>query len=233
MEEPVNRLLPVLALLATLLLPSAALASSALPIAEAPTIQYGASETGGGHIGCEYWRLPAYAGDKVTLRWQDIEGEYNPTAYLFGPTVEDATIRTAAPLSSHGTEGGANLLTFTVPFTGLGVLQVMANTSCFEYDRIASYTFTATDAHAVSLAISAPLLAHPRSVVSVSATVGSVAGTPEGACLIQGYAAPLTGGRCTRRVRLGRSGRQTIRVSFVPAGGWQEATGSRHIRLAR
>jgi hypothetical protein len=230
----VTRLLASLASFAALLLvPSAALAGSGLPIAEAPTIRYGAIEAGGGHIGCEYWRLPAYAGDQVSLRWQDLQGEYNPTANLFGPTTEDATIRSASPLASDGTEAGANLLTFTVPFTGLGVVQVVANTSCFQLDRIASYTFTASVLHAVTLAISAPILARPRAVVTVSATVGSDAGTPEGACLIQGFQATLSGGHCSRRLRLGRKGRQTVRVSFVPVNGWQEATGSRHIRLAR
>jgi hypothetical protein len=167
------------------------------------------------------------------FRWQDIAGEYGPNVNLYSPSTEDATIRSATPASSQNTQGGANLLKFTIPFTGLAVLQVMANTSCYEIDRIASYTFTATVAHAVSLAISAPVIARPRSLVTVAATVRSVAGTPEGACLIQGIEAPLAGGRCTKPMRLGRSSRQTIRVSFVPGGGWQEASGQRRIRLAR
>jgi len=229
-----RRVLAILASLTALLIaPAASFASAREPIAEAPTIQYGAVEAGGGQIGCEYWRLATYVGDQVTFRWQDIEGEYGPNVNLYSPATEDATIRSATPVASHATQGGANLLEFTAPFTGLAVLQVMANTSCFDIDRIATYTFTATVTHAVSLAIAAPVLARPHSLVTISATIHSVAGTPEGACLIQDTEAVLTDGRCSRRIRLGRAGRQTVRVSFVPSGGWQEASGSRHIRLAR
>jgi hypothetical protein len=220
-------------LIALLIVPALSFAGTADPIAEAPTIQYGALEAGGGQIGCEYWRLQTYTGDRVSLRWQDIEGEYGPRVNLYSPAVEDATIRSATAVASDEAQSGANLLQFTAPFSGLATLQVMANTSCYEYDRIATYTFTASVTHAVNLAISAPILARPESRVSVSAVVQSPAGTPEGACLIQGAQTPLTGGHCTRRVRLGRSGRQTVRVAFVPGDGWQEASGSRHIRLAR
>jgi hypothetical protein len=230
-----RQLLVILASLTFLLImPTPSFAASGNPIAEAPTIQYGALEAGGGRIGCEYWRLPTYVGDRLTFRWQDIAGEYGPNVNLYSPVVEDATIRTATPVSSQDTHGGANLLEYTAPFTGLATVQVMANTSCSEYDQIATYTFTANVTHAVSLTVTAPLLARPRSVVTIAATVQSVAGTPAGACLIQGAEAPLTGGRCSRRLRLGRSRRaQTVHVSFVPADGWQEASGERRIRLAR
>jgi hypothetical protein len=220
-------------LAALLLFPAASLASSADPIAEAPTIQYGTLEAGGGHIGCEYWRLQTYTGDRVSLRWQDIEGGYAPHVYLYSPAVEDATIRSATAVASGETEAGANLVQLTAPFSGLATLQVMANTSCYDLDQIATYTFTASVTHAVSLAISAPILARPKSRVTVSAVLQSPAGTPEGACLIQGAEAPLTAGHCTRRVRLGARGRQTVRVAFVPDAGWAEASGQRHIRLAR
>ena len=220
-------------LTALLIAPTACFAAAGDPIAEAPTIQYGTLEAGGGHIGCEYWRLQTYTGDRISLRWQDIEGGYAPHVYLYSPAVEDATIRSATAVASGETQSGANLVQLTAPFSGLPTLQVMANTSCYDLDQIATYTFTASVTHAVTLAISAPILARPKSRVTVSAVVQSPAGTPEGACLIQGAEAPLTDGRCARRVRLGRSGRQTIRASFVPDDGWQEASGTRHIRLAR
>jgi hypothetical protein len=230
--------LAVLASLTALLtLPAASFASGAESIAEAPPLALGGVESAGGHY-IDFWRTQLFSGDVVTvdadLSTYDADILFN----LYAPTVNDYTLSQAEPIAETGyLSGGKQQFTLRSSVTGLGTLAV-----CRTEDRTCDnggagdeppFTFTASVTHAVSLAIAAPILARPKSRITVSAVVQSPAGTPEGACLIQGAEAPLTDGHCTLRVRLGRSGRQTVRVSFVPDDGWQEASGTRHIRLAR
>jgi hypothetical protein len=230
-------LLATLACLALLLVtPALSVASGGETIGDAPPLNLGTVETGGAHF-IDFWRVQLYQGDVITFD-ADLSNYDAGTIFdLFAPSVNEYTLsHTQAAAATGRLPAEKQQFTLTSPFTGMGTLSVCQTESpdCtvggFKENP---YTFTASVTHAVSLAVSAPILARPRSRVTVSAVVQSPAGSPQGACLIQGIEAPLTGGHCARRVRLGRTGRQTVRVSFVPDDGWQEASGARHIRLAR
>jgi hypothetical protein len=223
-------------LTALLIAPAASFASGAESIAEAPPLNLGGVESAGGHF-IDFWRTQLFSGDVMTVDADLSSYDGDILFDLYAPTVNDYTLSQAEPLAETGyLSAGKQQFVLRSSVTGVGTLAV-----CSTEDRTCDnggageppFTFAASITHAVTLAISAPILARPKSRVAVSVVVQSPAGTPEGACLIQGVEATLTDGHCTGRVRLGRFGRQTVRVSFVPDDGWQEASGTRHIRLAR
>jgi hypothetical protein len=234
----------VVALAVVVLCPAASLASGGSSIASAPTLVYGQLENGGGTHD-EYWHLQTYAGDKLTM---DIDFGSNNlgTIDVWAPAVTDYTIKQAQAYWSKVSDGyelGKFQFHITSPFTGLNTMAICARNGgdcnpatsggINTYILTEPFSFTITDAHQTSLAITAPRLARRGATITVRAAVRSSAGTPEGACLIQGAEAPLAAGQCSKRVRLGHGRRQTIRVSFVPDDGWQPTSGRRTIRLAR
>jgi hypothetical protein len=218
------------------LVPTAAVAGGGETIAAAPTLSFGTLEAGGGQQ-LVFWRVSLFAGDALTV---DLEvAEHSSQTYfdLFDPAVTDFTISKSHYVASSGVLGnGKQQFTLTSPFTGLGTLVVCSglDETCHPGGvPVKPLTFTAVVSHATHIAVSAPVLAKRRSIVTVRVTVQSPAGTPHGACLIQGVSETLAGGRCSRRIRLGRQARQRIAVSFVPEDGWNAATGSRVIRTVR
>lgn len=219
----------VVGVAALLLYPADSLASGGTSIASAPTLAYGLLEAGGGSQS-EFWRMPVTSGDRVTF---DIDNELDQDLdfRLRPPTTTDYTVRQnledgLGPISKGKTE-----VSWLAPFSGDAVLWITNWRDSPE--RMGSYTFTATVTHAAHMTISAPVLARHGTTVTTRATVTSPAGTPEGACLIQGTEAQLQAGQCAAQVRLSVRGRtQKLRASFVPADGWQAASASRTIRLA-
>jgi hypothetical protein len=230
-----------------LLLPGSAQASGGGSIATAPMLGLGQVTAGGG-LQQEFWRVALYSGDRITFL-ADLSGPVfkNYAFTLYPPTVTDYNLRSADAANELIATNGKNELFLTSPFSGLGTLDIcegsiLATTPC---GRAASdfvqnlegqadpYSFTATIAHATTLAISAPTLARRGSRITVRATLNSPAGVPQGNCLISGKPYPVTGGQCTGRVRLGHAHRQTIHVEFVPDDGWQASVGHRTIRLVR
>jgi hypothetical protein len=148
---------------------------------------------------------------------------------LYPPQINDYQIETARPLDSTGwVEPGKHEYTWISPFTGAGIVQ--AN-GC--NNGIAAFNLITTVAHSTAVTVHAPTLARRGSAVVVSALVQSPAGVPQGTCLIQRHPAPLVGGQCQQRVRLGHGRRQSIGVQFVPDDGWQASSGRRAIRLYR
>jgi hypothetical protein len=215
---------------ALLALPAVSLASGGSSIATAPMLNYGSVEAGGG-VTNEFWRLPVTQGDHLTF---DIDGGTD-TNQLFDfipldPSVTDYTAREHDGDYLEPIRDGKTQRTWTAPFTGTGTLWVM---SAIQPLPVYPYTFTATVTHATTLVISAPTLARRGTAITVRGSVRSPAGTPEGSCLIAGRAAPVTDGQCTAHLRLGRGRHQGIHVSFVPDEGWQAASASHTIRLAR
>ncbi len=234
-------------LLLTLLSPGSAQASGGGSIATAPMLGLGQVTAGGG-LQQEFWRIALSSGDRITFL-ADLSGPVfkNYAFTLYPPTVTDYNLRSADAANELIATGGKNELFLTAPFSGLGTLDIcegsiLATTPC---GRAAAdfvqnlegqadpYSFTATIAHATTLAISAPTLAKQGSRVTVRATVSSPAGVPQGTCLIAGKPAPVTSGRCSGHVHLGHGHRQRIGVEFVPDAGWQAASGHRTIRLYR
>jgi hypothetical protein len=222
----------VAALTGVLLCPAASLASGGGSIADAPTLAYSQLENGGGTY-VDYWHLQTYAGDKLTM---DIDFGTNNSEEIdvWAPSVTDYTIKEAqAYWSWRDNQSGKFQFHITSPFAGPSTMAICVIGCTTPYILTKPFSFTITDAHQTSLAITAPHLARRGATITVRATVQSSAGTPEGACLIQGTEVPLTAGQCSKRVRLGHGRQQTIRVSFVPADGWQSTSGRRTIRLAR
>ncbi len=221
---------------ALLLVPAVSRGDGGATIGAAPPLALGAVESGGAHY-IDFWRVQLYAGDVITFDADLSNYDGDMTFDLFDPSVNEYTVSGAEPAASTTRrESTKQQFTLTSPYTGLGTLAVCQTegSACTTPEfKEHPFTFTATITHAVSLSVSAPILARRKSLVTVAAKVQSVAGTPEGACLIQGAPVPLTAGICSKRVRVGRGARQTIRVSFVPNDGWQEASAQRHIRLVR
>lgn len=236
------RLLPILlaalatvvAFVALLALASVSNASGGASIASAPTVSLGALESGGGPPSQQYWRLPLVAGDALTLDVEDTPQAHEcPDSIdlsLYEPSVTDYQIAQAQPVHTTGylNSSGKQEFKWTSPFTGAGIFQA---SGC--NNGITSFTFIATVVHPTLLSVHAPALARRGSLITVSALVRSPAGVPQGSCLISGKPAPVTGGQCSGRVRLGHGHRQTIRVAFVPEDGWQASAGHRTIRLVR
>jgi hypothetical protein len=225
--------LAALASTASLLLcPAASLASGGASIAEAPTIPVGTLISGGGQPWHQYYRLPLYGGDALTLDLAMPQPGACPAALtlsLYQPQVNDYQIETARPLDSTGwVEQGKHEYTWTSPFTGSGILQASGCNS-----GIAAFNLITSVVHQTAITLHAPTLAKRGSLVTVSALVQSPAGVPQGTCLIQHRPVPLVGGRCEQRIRVGHGHRQTIGVQFVPEDGWQAASGHRAIRLYR
>jgi hypothetical protein len=217
---------------AALLLAPAAYASGGASIAEAPTLPVGTLVSGGGQPWHQYYRLPLYGGDEVTLDLEMPGAGDCPAALvlsLYQPQVTDYQIEAAQPVDSTGwVEQGKHEFKWVSPFTGAGIVQATGCTN-----GVAAFNLTAAVAHQTAVALHAPTLAKRGSAVTVSATVQSAAGVPQGTCLIRGTPTPLTNGQCSGRVRLGHGRRQTIHVEFVPEDGWQASSGHRTIRLYR
>ena len=237
------------ALVALLTYPAASLASGGNSVADAPMLAYG-QVTGGGGLEQEFWHMQVFSGDVIRFT-ADLGGAGTTVANQYGftlysPEVTDYNLRGAPAATLTAPSIGKNEFTLRSPFSGIGTLDVCEgniNTDpCGELavdiitpleHHAEPYTFTATVTHATVLSISAPRLAHRRSVITIRAAVESPAGTPEGTCVIQGAIVPLVGGKCSKRVRVGHGSKQTIKASFVPNDGWQGAAGHRRIQLAR
>jgi len=213
-------------------LTSAAFASGGASIAEAPTLPVGTLISGGGQPWHQYYRLPLYGSDEVTLDLEMPGAGACPAALvlsLYQPQVTDYQIEAARPLDSTGwVEPGKHEFKWLSPFTGAGIVQASGCNS-----GIAAFNLLITVAHQTAVTVHAPTLAKRGSVVIVSAIVQSPAGVPQGTCLIAGRPAPLTNGRCERRVRLRHGHRQTVGAQFVPDDGWQASAGHRTIQLYR
>jgi hypothetical protein len=230
------------AIAALLVSPAVGMASGGGSIAAAPLLPLdGSLQTGGGMRG-EFWRMQLFGGDKVTIDMELSGGEYPADLFLIAPNVTDFTLQDIHATLDLSARIGKSQNVMQAPSSGLWTLDICQQTVghfCSPYggeyfgSQAEPYSFTATVAHAVSLQVSAPSLARRRSTATVQARVSSPAGTPQGACLIQGAQAPLAGGQCSRRIRLGRGTRQTIHVSFVPDDSWQAASAHRTIRLVR
>lgn len=228
-----------------LLMASTAVASGGSSIATAPTLEPGQLIAGGG-LQQEFWRVQLASGDRITFLAELSGPVFRNYAFtLYPPAVTDFNLRSAASANELIATHGKNELFLTAPFSGLGTLDICEGAILPEKpcgvaaaDIIQNleaqadpYSFTATIAHATTLAVSAPTLARRGARVTVRATVSSPAGVPQGSCVIAGRAVPVTGGRCSARIRLGHGHRQTLKVAFVPADGWQDASGHRTIRL--
>lgn len=219
-------------MLLVLLLPGSTQASGGGSIAEAPILPVGTLVSGGGQPWQQYYRLPLYSGDTLTLDLEMPQTGACPAALilsLYQPQVSDYQIEAARPIDSTGwVEPGKHEFTWTSPFTGTGTLQA---SGC--NNGIAPFNLIASAVHQTAIILHAPTLAKRGSVVAVSAVVQSPAGVPQGTCLIQHRPVPLANGQCQRRVHLGHGHRQTVSVEFVPDDGWQATSGHRSIRLYR
>jgi hypothetical protein len=229
---------------AVLLVAATAIASGGSSIASAPELPLGQLVAGGGQR-ADFWRIKLFGGDQITFKASLPGGEFEAIKYyefsLYPPAVEDFSYASANSVANNPESDvfGLTEFTLTSPFTGLGTLAVCegdyreqgCSDTIYPTDPMDAYTFTATITHATSLTIAAPTIVRRGSTVTVRATISSPAGVPQGNCLIQSQLAPVTGGRCSRRIRIGRGRKQTIVVSFVPEDGWQDAGGHRSIRL--
>src|SRR5690348_1426915 len=77
-------------------------AAAATSIAAAPTINFGDLETGGG-ASHEYFRLPAFAGDRLTMRVDraTTDGSIAPVFSLYDPSVDDYNLGNKSRLMDY------------------------------------------------------------------------------------------------------------------------------------
>jgi hypothetical protein len=209
----------------------AARAAGGGSIAAAPTLPFGVLVSGGGQPDHQYYRVPLFGGDRLTL---DLDKQASDCSYLdlslFQPSVTDYQVGAAEPVDTtkylYGT--GKQEIIWNAPFTGGWILEVKGVPEC----GIEPFTLIATPAHRTAVVVHAPSLARRGSTIAVQAAVQSPAGQPTGSCLIAGSSVPVVAGQCAGRLRLGRGRRQTVRVEFVPDEGWLASAGRRVIRLA-
>src|SRR5689334_7889831 len=155
---------------------------------------------------------------------------------VFDPSVDDASSPNATSVAgAEVLKAGAPEITLTVPFTGLGTLQVCVRRfgDCRTGITVDfwGFAFTAAVAHKTTIALSAPRTVGARRTIEVSARVRSRAGTPVGRCVIQGVRAKLRDGTCRARVRARSLRGRRLRARFVPDTGWQPSSASRAIRV--
>jgi hypothetical protein len=217
-------------------LPISATANGGNSISAAPLLNLGTEEAAGGPE-VIFWRVPLFAGDVLKVD-TELPPDSSFTYFnLFSPAVTDFTFeKELAVAHSEALVGGKHEFTMTSPFTGLASFVVCGydhETCRFGGVPVKPLTFVATVSHATHLTLTAPVVARRHSLVTVRVFVQSSAGTPQGSCLIQGGLAGLNGGRCSRRLRLGRQSTQLLRAEFVPQDGWRAAKGTRKIRLVR
>lgn len=133
-----------------LAVPGLAEAAGGSSIASAPVFPFGTPVAGGGTPAKQYYRLPLFAGDRLTLDVSEPGAVFgtcasNVSFQFFAPDVTDYQVAGATPLTTIGTSQGLHEDTWTAPFTGQGILREL---SCDGEPSIAAFTLTISVAHA-------------------------------------------------------------------------------------
>jgi hypothetical protein len=225
----------------------ASAAEGGTSIANAPLVQWGASEDGigahdipgGGSSGTDFghafWRVRVFAGDRITGTGSEgMKGLCLDAMWLYAPSVTDANLQRSKPTFETAVKhAGPSCDSHTyrwswrnVPWTGVATLW-----ADFAYQQ--TFTFVARVSHRTRVRLR-PV---PRAVPSAAATVAlrasvtSAAGKPSGVCAFDRRARGSRRWQQVRRVALRRqacsaalaadeAGSVRFRVRFVPARGW-------------
>jgi hypothetical protein len=173
------------------LVPTTATAAGGKSIATAPTVTYGQQEFGntaedqylanscGGLGGAwrSYWNLPVTAGDLLTINWEALPGTHlDLTA---AGTTDYTVFDSGGPvLFEELTSNDKAQAQYAAPVSGTMPLYFRV---CEEPDaEPGPYSFTATDQHGLSLALTLPPAIQTNSVISASAKLVSGAPVPDG-----------------------------------------------------
>lgn len=224
---PVSRTLAALGLTAALTGGATAAptyASGGADIASAPQLVFGGITSGGG-LESEFWRVQLVAGDALTFRWDQQNGE-TPGVSLYAPTVDDYRIATTKPLVSHEVGMGKSEFQLVSPFSGNGTLAVSSSFAK------SPFSFVATVEHKTAVLVARPpsLVSKPSTRFAVSARVVAEAGAVTGHCLferiigiraVQLASVPIVGGTCKTMARTNSRSPVRFRVSYLPDDGWQ------------